>query len=327
MQRAPMSLAEYQRKFRSLNVNVSGGRRSPHKICMLLAVLDLARGGCLVVNAIRYDPVLLVRYNRYFSAVQAPGDHPNAYFPFFHLGGRLRGGEASFWNLVALPGEEVALARMTTARSHGDIANVVAYARLDEELFALLQDPTNVEILAETLAAHWFSRGLEDLAAVADDERRVSQYERRLRMLEPQGEGPVDPGDAIRSPAFRRVVIQAYDYRCAASGVRVLLPDGTAMVEAAHIHAFSVCADDDPRNGLALTPDMHWAMDNGLIAPGPDYRWHIHRSLDDRVPDFANLVRLNERELILPKEARFYPKREALEWRLERMRSAEGAFP
>jgi putative restriction endonuclease len=316
-----LSLADYQRRFRSLNVNVSGGRRSPHKICMLLAVLDLARSGSLTVNEVRYDPALLVRYNRYFSAVQAPGDHPNAYFPFFHLGGRLRGGEASFWHLVSLPGEEVALTRMTTARSHGDITHVVAYARLDDELFSLRQDPASVEILAETLAAHWFDRGLEDLAAVAADERRVSLYERRLRLAEAPGEGE-DPGEAVRSPAFRRVVIQAYDYRCAASGVRVLLPDGTAMVEAAHIHAFSACADDDPRNGLALTPDMHWAMDNGLIAPGPDYRWHIHRALDDRVPDFAHLVRLKGRELILPKEARFYPKREALEWRLERMRNA-----
>ena len=67
-----MSLADYQRRFCRLNVNVSGGRRSPHKICMLLAVLDLARGGCLVANEVRYDPVLLVRYNRYFAAVQAP---------------------------------------------------------------------------------------------------------------------------------------------------------------------------------------------------------------------------------------------------------------
>ncbi len=315
-----MSLAEYQRRFTLLNVNVSAGRRSPHKVCMLLAVLDLARSGALTTNEVRYDPALLVRYSRYFAAVQEPGNHPNAYFPFFHLSGRLRGGGASFWHLVAQPGQEVVLAHMTTARSHGDISRVVSHAQLDEELFLLLQDPAHVEALAATLAGHWFDRGLEDLAAVADVERRVSLYERGLRLGASSGQPTPDPGEAIRSPAFRRVVIQAYDYRCAASGVRVLLPDGIAMVEAAHIHAFSECADDDPRNGLALTPDMHWAMDNGLIAPGPDYRWHVHPGLDDRVADFAGLVRLKGRELLLPKERRFYPKKEALEWRLERMR-------
>ena len=31
-------------KFKRLIVNTSGGRTSPHKICMLLALLDLARG-------------------------------------------------------------------------------------------------------------------------------------------------------------------------------------------------------------------------------------------------------------------------------------------
>lgn len=49
---------------------------------------------------------------------------------------------------------------------------------------------------------------------------------------------------------------------------------------------------------------MHWAMDAGLIAPRLDYRWHIHKTLEDRVADLAHLVRLKDRELVLPKEAR-----------------------
>jgi len=56
------------------------------------------------------------------------------------------------------------------------------------------------------------------------------------------------------------------------------------MVEAAHIHSFAEAGDDGPRNSSARTPDMHWAMDRQLIAPGPDRRR--------------------------------YPKREALAWRL-----------
>ena len=37
-----MSLAQYQRKFRALYVNTPRGRRSPHKVCMLLASLKQA---------------------------------------------------------------------------------------------------------------------------------------------------------------------------------------------------------------------------------------------------------------------------------------------
>ena len=40
-----MSLATYADQFRRLKVNVAHGRASPHKICMLLAVLDLAQIG------------------------------------------------------------------------------------------------------------------------------------------------------------------------------------------------------------------------------------------------------------------------------------------
>jgi putative restriction endonuclease len=94
------------------------------------------------------------------------------------------------------------------------------------------------------------------------------------------------------------------------------------MVEAAHIHPFSEAGDDDPRNGLALTPDMHWAMDTGLIAPGPDLKWYVSEALDDRVPDFSRLVALRGRSLFLPTEKRFAPKAASLAWRLERLRRA-----
>ncbi len=92
------------------------------------------------------------------------------------------------------------------------------------------------------------------------------------------------------------------------------------MVEAAHIHPFSEAGDDDPRNGLALTPDMHWAMDRHLIAPGPDLKWHVSRVLDRRIPDLARLTGLEGQGLFLPREVRFAPKREALQWRLEQLR-------
>ena len=32
-----------------------------------------------------------------------------------------------------------------------------------------------------------------------------------------------------------------------------------ALAPSAHIRPFSEAADDDPRNGLVLTSDMHWA--------------------------------------------------------------------
>ncbi len=316
-------LKRYRQRFGLLVVNVRRGRASPHKICMLLGLLDLALAGGLSENLVRYAPPLLERYRRYFEAVRRDGDHLNPYFPFFHLAGNLRGGEPSFWHLVPQPGREVVLAAMSTARSDSDILCNLRGARLDADLFELMQVPEAALALSEELAGRWFDRGLHELGVIAARSQAASHYERVIRQGRfPLAEEP-EPPAYVRSAAFRRVVIELYDYRCAATGERVLLDGGEAMVEAAHIHPFAASRDDDPRNGLALTPDMHWAMDRNLIAPGPDLNWHVSRVLDDRVPDMQRLVRLEGRRLLLPEQRYMWPREESLAWRLERLRDPD----
>lgn len=314
-----MSLEDYKNKFARLRVNVAHGRASPHKICMLLSLLDLARSGKLKENRIEYDVALLDRYQQYFNAVKTDSDHANPYFPFFHLGGKLNDNSTSFWHLHAIPGRELVLDAMTTATTHKAIYENVAYTSLDDELFALLQDENNIDALGAVLAEKWFDRGLQDLKGIVEQGSKISQYEHQLRDPEKyQVKEPVP--EAIRSPAFRRVVTEIYDYRCAATGLRFISPDGSIMVEAAHIHPFCESKDDDPRNGLALTPDMHWAMDKNLIAPGPDYKWHVSKGLDDRIPDNRVLTNLAGKKLFLPKEQRMWPKRDVLDYRFAVLR-------
>jgi putative restriction endonuclease len=309
-----MSLAEYKLKLTQLNIN----RTSPHKICMLLAVFDLARSGLLSENRIEYGPALLERYKQYFNAVRTQSDHANPYFPFFHLGGKLRRGAPSFWWCIPLPGKESIVQMMTTARSHRDITDNISHVELDPELFHLLQNHTALEELSDTLASHWFNRGLQDLGAVVTQGKLISSYEHRLRECNLVTASEPSPPEYVRSPAFRRVVLDVYDYRCAATGLRLLINE-TAMVEAAHICPFSESGDDDPRNGLALTPDMHWAMDAFLIAPDLEYKWRVTKQLDSRIPDHRLITSLEGKSLFLPKEQRMYPRRDALEWRLRRL--------
>jgi putative restriction endonuclease len=315
-----MSLAAYADRFRRTNVNVAHGRASPHKICMLLAVLDLARGGALTRNRVEYAPPLLERYATYFEAVRTEGDHPNPYFPFFHLAGRLRGGGESFWHLQPRSGRESVLASMSTARTSRQVTENIDHVFLDPALFELVQDAVAVDALSAVLAETWFDRGLQDLDAVVGRTREINRYERALRASSrPALIAAEAVPSYIRNPAFRRVVTETYDFRCAATGLRFVLSDGAAMVEAAHIHPFSEAGDDDPRNGLALTPDMHWAFDRYLIAPDTEFRWRVSSALDRRIPDYRTLTELDGKPLFLPREARMYPKREAIEWRMARL--------
>lgn len=317
-----MTLALYQQKFTRLRVNMNRGKASPHKICMLLALLDLARSGSLKINKIEYGPALLERYRNFFDAVRGPSDHPNPYFPFFYLASKLQDKSESFWHLVSIPGREADVTAMTTVTSASDITRNISHAELDPELFTLLNDEESIEVLSQTLAQHWFGRGLQELTQVVTHCTKISRYEHQIRsgLLNPE---LVPQPENIRNPAFRRVVTQIYDYRCAATGLRFLLPSGVAMVEAAHIHPFSESQDDDPCNGLALTPNMHWAMDRFLISPGPDLKWHVSDLLDDRIKDNDILLSLRGKPLFLPNDLRMVPKRDALEWRLNRLKTIQ----
>jgi putative restriction endonuclease len=305
-----VSIETYKKK---LTRDLRTAPGAPHKICMLLAVFDLVRSGYLKINRIEYSQPLLESYRQYFDAVRTDFNHPNPYFPFYYLSGTLKTKEKSFWRVVPLPGKSP-----KEPRGNKDITENLSHVELENDLFSLIQDPVSLEVLTDALVRYWFDRGYEDLLAVASQAKLVSNYEHRLRDLNAPKASEPEPPEYIRNPAFRRVVLDTYDYRCAATGLRVLVND-TAMVEAAHIHPFSESGDDDPRNGLALTPNMHWAMDSQLIAPGPDFKWHVSKQLDSRIPDFIFLIELDGKDIFLPRERRLYPKQEALDWRLSRL--------
>jgi len=312
-----IGLDSYLRRFQRLRVNRRAGSFSPHKPCMLLAVIELAEAGALSENRILFAPPLLERYRALFDLVRSERDHPNPYFPFFHLRAE------RFCHLRALPGREDVLAAMTTARSVADIEQNIAYAFLDEQLHGLLLDPVAREVLRNALVAFWFPAEREQILALLDREGARGRYEQRLRGLT-EGRDIKEPAEPdlekVRSTAFRRTVLEAYDYRCAASGWRIILPDGQVMAEAAHLIPFAVSADDDPRNGIALAPSYHWALDRNLIAPGPDLRWHVSKVLDPRLRDNAALLDLDGTELLLPQNARYRPREDALKYRLEHLR-------
>ncbi|QFU83380.1 HNH endonuclease [Natronorubrum aibiense] len=74
----------------------------------------------------------------------------------------------------------------------------------------------------------------------------------------------------VRSSAFRRAVLDAYDETCAVCGAQRKSPAGNPEVEAAHIYPKSEDGSDDVRNGLALCKFHHWTFDTGWISISDD---------------------------------------------------------
>ncbi len=275
---------------------------------MLLAVIGLAEAGRLQENSIRFDQPLLDRYYSIFERVRTESDHANPYFPFFHL--RSEG----FWHPQPVPDREAILEAMDSARSFSAITDNIDHIQLDDELFEFLGEADARNSLREMLLTRWFGNKLAKLKDIELEDR----YESKLRgsLGHAVNEQLVEYSKPVRDTAFRRIVIEAYDFRCSATGTRLVLPGQQVLVQAAHLIPFSESRDDDPCNGIALTPDMHWAMDRNFIAPGPDLHWHVSRLIEQRITDNQPLLSLDGRELLLPRDKRFWPRKDALSTRL-----------
>jgi putative restriction endonuclease len=304
----------FERIFGSLRRNKKDGRYRPHKPTMLLAILDLAEAGHLRENRIEYAPPLIERYARYFDIVKEGDDQLNPHHPFFHL--RSEG----FWHLKPREGSAQLVQNLKTATA-SQMRDHLEYASLNPELFYLLQIPERRNRLRSQLINRYFPEKREQLLAEEYFEKQVSAYENDLErdaMLSPKLSlehalvREVPPED-VRSMAFARLVKEAYDYRCAASGLRLILDDGSSIVE---LVPFAVSQNDDPRNGIALSRNHHWALDHNVLAPGPDLLLHVSSTLDPRIKDYEEILKLEGQRIILPKKERFWPSTDALEWRM-----------
>jgi len=69
--------------------------------------------------------------------------------------------------------------------------------------------------------------------------------------------------------------------------------------------------------------DHHWALDRHLITPFATETklvWRTAPCLDDRLEGHKELLKLEGRSVLLPREKRFWPADKGLQWRAERLR-------
>lgn len=85
----------------------------------------------------------------------------------------------------------------------------------------------------------------------------------------------------VRDRNFRRIVLCAYDERCAFSGLRLINGGGRAEVEAAHIRSVEENGPDRLSNGIALSGTAHWMFDRGLIGVADDLKILVSRQVND----------------------------------------------
>ncbi|MEQ8322979.1 MAG: HNH endonuclease [Rhodospirillales bacterium] len=116
----------------------------------------------------------------------------------------------------------------------------------------------------------------------------------------------------VRDRVFRRIVLRAYDERCAISGLKFINGGGRAEVDAAHIRPVQKNGPDVIQNGIALSGTAHWMFDRGLISLTNEFEILISRHVNDIDGVKAFINRSNK--AIVPDRISDRPHPRFLEW-------------
>lgn len=116
----------------------------------------------------------------------------------------------------------------------------------------------------------------------------------------------------VRDRIFRRIVLRAYDQRCAVTGLRLINGGGRAEVAAAHIRSVEADGPDIVSNGIALSGTAHWMFDRGLIGLSDDLQILVSRQAND--PDAVRALINPTGRAIAPLRSSDRPHPHFLQW-------------
>jgi len=109
--------------------------------------------------------------------------------------------------------------------------------------------------------------------------------------------------------AFRVIVTDSYDRRCALTGSHVL-----HVLEAAHIKPYALGGTHEPSNGILLRQDMHTLFDRGYVTVTPEYRVEVSKRLKEEFDNGKEYYAVHGQRIYLPNPAYLRPSVEALTW-------------
>lgn len=133
----------YIAEFRAINVHRSGGEIAPHKPVMVLSVIDLIETGHIDRNRVYLDDTLQQKFKELWK-LYVPSTSKfrcSIAYPFFHLG------NDKFWRLV--PSNEYV--KQESYYSVSSIHKNFEYAIIDQDLFDILKQPSNRDVLRNVL--------------------------------------------------------------------------------------------------------------------------------------------------------------------------------
>lgn len=311
-------LQYYAKKFARLNVNRSRERGdAPHKPVLLISIIELLEQNKIRRNQIPLSPELISTFLKYWRSLVRTNHRSDISLPFVHLTGD------KFWHLFFNPDSEAVTATNLGRKGVSAVRNAVQHAYFDQELFAILQDQAKRILLLRVLIDTYFSGQASEIEQLA----LIDEFELVKTKLLREGGATYTVEDLqdeesviVRNGAFRKNLVSLYEQRCAFCKLRIISADGQDIVDGAHIKPFSEFRDDRLTNGLALCKNHHWAFDHGWFGISDNYRILIphERFSEESAVGSRAMADFAEESIELPREERFYPNLEALQWHREK---------
>lgn len=296
-----MNRTHWLGKLANLNVARTKTRGvAPHKPLMLLTVIDLIESGDIPDGWVKYDVRLVSRFRDYWELVlERQRNQPEIPMPFHALGGD----RDRVWT------------RFTSEGAPSKAKATTRLCSLDPDLFDCLQDSGFRRTARKVLVTIYFTP-TEQVMLCARLGLPVQKTAEVLALREQADEYKLRQKKG-RDSRFKSDVLGGYYFTCALTGYR-LDTETTSIVQAAHIHKHAISGNDDPRNGLALTPDAHWMFDQGLWTATPKGNDLIVRIAKTRFtessPHGQSLASHHGQALRFHSEARLRPSAEHLAW-------------
>jgi len=267
---------------------------------MLLTVIDLIESGDVPDGWVKYDVRLVSRFRDYWELVlERQRNAPDIPMPFHALGGD----KDKIWERFTADGQS-SLAKATTR-----------LCSLDPDLFSCLQDAGFRNKARETLVTLYFTPREQVMLCTRLGLPIPKTAE--IQALRAQADEFKARQKKGRDSRFKSDVLGGYYFTCALTGYR-LDTETTSIVQAAHIHQYAVSGNDDPRNGLALTPDAHWMFDAGLwtaIPEGDHFRIQVAIGrFSETSPHGRLLAQFHGQSLSFHDHARLRPDFKHFEW-------------
>lgn len=296
-----------------------GFGKAPHKPILLLCIIEEFQNGNYNSNKIFITPELVLTFKNFFRLLVDTGHKDNISLPFFHMKSE------SFWRLVLKPNSLINITSSKSVKSFKNLIESIEFAEIDRDLFLLLSNPIDNELLKNFLLDYYFSSTRSNIINKnfnifrTDIENQILnettlEYQLRLNRLKSTLKNDSLIEELyIRGGVFKSTIPKTYDYTCSISGMKITSEKTTQMVDACHIIPFSVSYNDTIQNGISLSPNLHRAFDRGLITIKDDYTVRVSPTIKDNESVYS-ITQFNGKQIKLPSNIKHYPSLESLIW-------------